>query len=303
MDLRGIFVALTTPFEGGTVALDLVRHNVASYNAAPLAGYLALGSTGEFPHLSQEERRQVLEAVVEEAAAAGRPVIAGVGELSTAAAAAAAREAARAGAAAVLVVPPFYYRPAMGDDALAAHYTRVAEASPVPVLLYNIPSLAGVSLSPGLVARLALHPNIAGIKDSSGDPSLLRAYLEGAAAAAGAGSDFAVLTSSGSGLVAALQAGARGAVLGVAAAAPWECAEIAAALARGDVKQALRLQERVAALERRVVEAHGLAGLKWALDLIGYFGLEPRPPLRPLGEEAKAEVRGALWELGWLNFC
>ncbi len=303
MELKGVFPALTTPFEKGELALDLLRHNVASYNAAPLSGYVVLGSTGEFPHLTAAERRRVLEAVVEEAGAAGRPVIAGVGELATAAAVEAAREAAAAGAAAVMVVPPFYYRPAMDDAALADHYERVAEASPVPVILYNIPALAGVALSPALVARLAWHPNIVGIKDSSGDLGVLGAYLRSAQRAEEAGEAFAVLTGSGTAYLAALLAGASGAILGVADVAPWECAALADAVARADLAEARRLQERIAALEQRVLDAHGVAGLKWAMDLLGYFGLELRPPLRSLGEGAKQRVKEALWELGWLALC
>ncbi len=297
--LKGVFPALTTPFEKGAVALDLLRHNVAAYNATPVSGYLALGSTGEFPHLTADEKRRVLEAVVEEAGLAGRPVIAGVGELSTAAAVAAVREAAVAGAAAVMVVPPFYYRPAMDDAALAVHYERVADASPVPVLLYNVPALAGVTLSPVLVERLADHPNIIGIKDSSGDLVLLGAYLQ-----ASAGNDgFAVLTGSGSALLAALLAGAAGAILGVAGVAPWECAGLVEAVARHDLAEARRLQGRLAGVEQQVLDPYGLPGLKWAMDLLGYFGLEPRAPLRPLDDDEKSRIKQTLYTTGWLNAC
>lgn len=299
IELKGVFPALTTPFENGEPAMDLLRHNVAAYNGTGVSGYLALGSTGEFPHLTAEEKRRVLEAVVEEAAPAGKPVIAGVGELSTAAAVEAARRAADAGARAAMVVPPFYYRPSMDDDALARHYERVAEASPIPVLLYNIPALAGVTLSPALVERLAGHPNIIGIKDSSGDLARLRAYRRAAAGA----DNFAVLTGSGGTFLAALLAGADGAILGVADAAPWECVALMEALAAGDLERARILQERIAGLEQAVLDAYGLPGLKCVLDLLGYFGLEPRPPLRPLDPGDRVRVRQMLFETGWLSLC
>lgn len=296
--LRGVFPALPTPFQGDRVALDLLRHNVAAYSAVPLAGYLVLGSTGEFPHLSEVERLSVIDAVAAEISNAGddRLLIAGVGDLSTAAAVQMARESAKAGAAAVLVVPPFYYRSAMNDEALAYHYESVAEASPVPVVLYNIPVYAGVTLSPAVLERLAAHENVAGIKDSSGDLQLLDEYLRAAAGRS-------VLVGSAPAFLAGLLAGASGAILGVAAVAPWECSDLYAAAEAGDFERARRLQGLVGPAEAFLAGRFGVPGIKWAMDLNGYFGGPARPPYLPLTDEQKLGIRQWLLGAGLISGC
>lgn len=291
LPIRGIFPALTTPFEGGEPALTLLRHNIRAYNAAPLAGYVVLGSTGEFPHLSYEEKLAVL-ATVREETAPGKLVIAGTGGVSTAETVRLTRAAAAAGAQAAMVVPPYYFRPAMTDEALERHYLAVAEASPIPVLLYNIPALAGVSLSPALVAVLAAHPNVAGIKDSSGDVALLQEYMREAPAG------FNVLTGTAATLLAALSAGGAGAILALANLAPWECVRLYETVTGGEYGPAGELQRRLAAVDRAVCDRHGIPGVKYAMDVLGYFGLEPRPPLLPLGGSARSEIAQAMVAAG-----
>ncbi len=295
--LEGILPALATPFEGGEVALDLLRHNVSAYNAAPLGGYLVLGTTGEFPHLTEREKLAAVEAVAAEAAEAPdrRPVLAGTGGLATEETVRFTREAARAGADAALVLPPFYYRPSMTDAALRYHFEKVAESSPVPVYLYNIPSHAGVSLSPDLVAALGDHPNIAGIKDSSGDAALLSAYIRGAP------EEWSVLAGAAALLLAGLLEGAAGAILGIAGVAPWECADLYRAARVGRWEEAARLQGILGPAEDVVAGRYGIAGIKWAMSLVGYFGGEPRPPLLPLDEAAKLDIRREMMQLGLLT--
>lgn len=292
--LEGILPALATPFERGEVALDLLRHNVSAYNAVPLGGYLVLGTTGEFPHLDASEKLAVIEAVAAEAAEAPkpRPVVAGTGGLSTGETVRFTREAARAGAQAALVVPPFYYRDAMTEAALLRHYLTVAEASPVPVYLGNVPAHTGVALPPNLVETLAEHENVAGLKEGSGDAALLSDHL------ARAPQGFSVLVGSASLLFPGLLGGAAGAIVAVAGVAPWECAALYRAARGGRWEEAARLQRLLGPVERLLAGRHGVAGIKWGMSLLGYFGGEPRPPLLPLDDDAKLEILRGLMECG-----
>lgn len=292
--LEGILPSLVTPFEGGRVALDLLRHNVSAYNAVPLGGYLVLGSAGEFPHLTESEKLAAIEAVAAEAAEAPdrRAVLAGSGGLATEETIRFTREAARAGATAALVLPPFYYRASMTEAVLTRHYHAVAEASPVPVYLCNVPSHTGVALSPDLVGALAEHENIAGIKDGSGDPARLSDYLRHAP------DGFGVLVGSAALLLAGLLEGAAGAVLGVAGVAPWECADLYRAARGGRWEEAARLQRLLGPAERLLAGRHGVAGIKWGMTLVGYFGGDPRPPLLPLNEAERLEIHHELMQLG-----
>lgn len=292
--LEGVFPPLTTPFEGGEVALDFLRRNVESYNAVELGGYVVLGSTGEFPHLSLREKVAAVEAVVE-TAAEGRVVIAGTGELSTQATIDLTRAVAEAGAQAAMVVPPFYFRPHMDDAALERHYEAVAEASPIPVILYNMPAYAGVELSPSLVERLSWHPNIIGIKDSSGRLGLIDEYIRLTSP------NFRVFAGSASVFLAAMIAGAVGAIIAAADFAPWECAELYRAFREGDYDLARQRQAQLGAAERVVAGRYGVAGVKAAMDMFGYFGLDPRPPLIPLDEDARGIIRQTLIDAGLLR--
>ncbi|HEY8415974.1 MAG TPA: dihydrodipicolinate synthase family protein, partial [Thermaerobacter sp.] len=178
LDLSGIWAPLVTPFdEKEELDLEALAFNVQLYGQTPLRGYVALGTTGEFVHLTDEERGRVMETVVRAAQADDRPVIAGTGGHSTRVAADLARRAAEAGAVAVLVWPPFYYRARLEHAALREYFEAVADASPIPVILYNIPQATGVPLTPELVGELAAHPNIIGIKDSSGQPAQTIAFV------------------------------------------------------------------------------------------------------------------------------
>ncbi|MBK9089859.1 MAG: dihydrodipicolinate synthase family protein [Holophagales bacterium] len=167
--MEGIFPPLPTPFrEDGGLELGLLSALVEGLNGTGLAGYLALGSNGEAVHVDEEEAERVVR-TVREAAAPGMTLLAGTGRLSTRATIEATKRAAGAGADAALVVTPFFFKGSMSADALVSHFEAVAEASPVPVLVYNVPANTGVNAPPATVARIATHPNVAGVKDSSGD--------------------------------------------------------------------------------------------------------------------------------------
>lgn len=271
-----------------------LRRNVRRWAEHPLAGVVLFGSTGEGLLLDEDERAGLLEGVRD--VVDDRLLLAGVGAESTRAAIRLAKASAAAGADAVLVQPPSYYRPALTAEALRDHFVAVADASPVPVVLYQVPpQYSGVELHPGLVGELARHPNIAGIKDSTGDLRTLGAFVDACGRRCG------VLVGSGGALFGALELGASGGVLAVSLLAPRECTEIFRRWADGDPAGAGALQERIGPLHRAVVGRLGVAGIKAALDLLGYAGGAPRAPLRPLREKDREAVRGALRAAGLLD--
>jgi 4-hydroxy-2-oxoglutarate aldolase len=291
--LRGLLLPFTTPFgaDGGVDALALCE-NIKRWNETGVAGYVALGSTGERAHLDERERAAVVETArtcVPESMA----FVVGIGEQSTRLASLEAKRAAATGADAVLMLTPHFYRGALTQDALREHFTAVADASPVPVVLYNIPQNTGVVIAPETVALLSRHENIAGIKDSSGDMvnlvEMLRLVGEGR-------DDFAVLTGHAGVFYASLCAGVRGAILAAGCVAPRLCVEIYDAFRAGDHQRASELQRLLAPVARAVTTRFGIGGLKAALDLLGYAGGLPRMPLRAPDADARAEIARLLEE-------
>jgi len=288
MKIHGILAPLTTPFAAdGSVALDKLRDNVARYNRAPLAGYVAIGSTGESVLLTSDEAGQIWK-VIRESAAADKILIAGTGMESTAETIARCRAAAAIGYHAVLVKTPHYFKSGLTAEALEKHYRSVADASPVPVVLYHIPQNTGVSMSAELVARLATHPNIVGIKESSGNIPLLAEIVQSTP------SDFQALAGSASAVLAALAVGAAGAILGLSCFLPEICSDIYTAWRAGDSAGARDIQLSVLPASRKIVAELGPAGVKYAMDRAGYFGGLPRPPLLPLTQAQKQTVEAAL---------
>jgi 4-hydroxy-2-oxoglutarate aldolase len=287
--LGGILGPLTTPFdpETGDLAPVSFRTGLGAHMAAGLDGAVIAGSTGEAALLEEDERRSLVEwarTVVPE----DKWLLAGVGAESTRLTIRRARDAAARGADAVLVVAPHYYGAMMTLDALRAHFTMVADASPIPVVLYNIPKYAHLELDPALVGELAGHGNVIGIKDSSGDLVQLRAYLQSQSAT------FSVLTGSGGGLFAALELGARGGILAVALFAIGLTREVRDAFDAGERDRAMTAQERLVPLARTIVAEMGVAGVKAAIDAIGLPGGPVRAPLLPLPDEHRARIRELL---------
>ena len=282
MDLTGIWAALLTPFdEQEAVDLEALAFNVELYGQTPLKGYVVLGTTGEYPHLTEDECAAIIETAVQAAQRDQRPVIAGVGGHSVVAALRRIRRAAQAGAAAVLLWPPHYYRPAT-DGLLERFFMAVAEESPLPVILYHIPGYTGVPLSPALVERVVAHPNVLGLKDSSGQTTQTIGYLREA------GPGFQVLVGMGAELLAALAAGAAGAILAVANVAPWECCEIYTLSRQGQWAEAAQIYRRLAMIEE-AVGSFGIGGWKAVAEMLGYRAGPPRSPLRrPEPEELES---------------
>ncbi len=288
MEFRGIFPALTTPFEAnGEVSLSGVRENMRRYNKTGLAGYLVLGSTGESVMLSREEAEAVLIAV-KEAAAPEKLLIAGTGAESTAETIARTKRAAGLGYQAALVKTPYFYKPVYRAETYIRHYRAVADASPIPVLLYSVPAFTGVTLETPEILKLAEHPNIAGIKDSSGSVQRIGEVVSGAPAG------FQVLTGGAAVVYPALAVGARGAILALASALPEKFVELYNLVKQGRYEQAKNLQLALASTSKCIVTESGIAGVKYALDVRGYKGGVPRLPLLPLTEEKKQQIAALL---------
>jgi 4-hydroxy-2-oxoglutarate aldolase len=281
MDLSGIFPALTTPFGAdGSVSLSGLKHNIQRYNQTGLAGYVAIGSTGESVLLTSAEVEGVL-ATVKEFGAKGKTLIAGTGAESTAETIVRTKRAAALGYDVALVKTPYYYKSSYKPEVLIAHYRRVADESPIPVMLYSVPQFTGIALEPPEIAVLAEHPNIIGIKDSSGNVQRVAETIATVPPA------FQVLVGSASTVYPSLAVGARGAILALASALPEKCVALFQLVRQGRHDEARELQTVVARASKLMVSECGIAGVKYAMDQRGYSGGLPRRPLLPLHDEEK----------------
>ena len=288
----GVFTPIVTPFQSdGTIDEAGVRRNVARWMNTQLTGLVVLGSNGEAPQLEEAEADWMID-IVRSEVPAQRPLIAGTGRESTKATIAATKRAAAAGVDAVLVRTPSFFKPQMTADVFERHYLEVAEASSVPVLLYNVTVYTGVNLSPDVVATLAGHPNIVGIKESGGDIAQIAEYVSRTP------NDFSVLAGSATTLVHALCAGCDGAILALAALVPREVRGLAELVAEGRLEEARALQRRLMPLARAVGAQYGVPGLKAALELMGFAAGAPRPPLMPVAPGIIDTLRVQLDALG-----
>jgi 4-hydroxy-2-oxoglutarate aldolase len=284
VELHGIFAPLTTPFDSdGNVALGQVRDNVALYNRTRLAGYVPNGSTSESVLLLWEEVYKVWEAV-RDAAAPGKILIAGSGAESTAETIEHTNRAARIGYAVALVRTPSFYKPSINDHMLAEHYLRVADNARIPVMVYSVPVFTHVAVGASLIERVANHPNIVGMKDSSGDMKGIAAII------AAAPKEFQTLTGAASTLYEALELGAVGAILGLADVFPDLCVEIYEAAGAVDRAKAQALAQKLVLPAKMLLMDYGIGGLKYAQDRLGYYGGLPRLPLLGVSDAGKVEI-------------
>jgi 4-hydroxy-2-oxoglutarate aldolase len=352
MLLNGIFPPITTPFyPDGEVYFKKIEHNVERYSKTPAAGLVILGSTGEALMLSDEERREVLK-VAREATAPSKVLIAGTGIESASETLRLTEYAAELGYDAALVRTPHFYKRAMQPPNMLAFFRTVADRSPLPVLIYNVPPFTGYDMPAELVIELADHPNIIGIKESGGDVEKVRRMVEGTqhvkraatvtetfeavtprmlkASVGGNGQGgelvqvaslggvkpsspsvsvvsgiktrqkevgFQVLAGLAQKLEPSLQAGAVGAVLAFADVAPTACYEIYAAWKEGDAALAVLKQERITKAAQRVGSELGIPGMKYGMELNGYYGGAARLPLLPLTADLKHEVEQLLGDI------
>jgi len=292
--LEGIYAALTTPFVGDEISGDKIQANVRRFNRTGLAGYLVLGSTGESVSLTDAESLALVEAVVA-AASPEKTILAGTARESTKGTIDFTNSLAGRGIAAALVRPPSYFKSRMTREALKSHFFAVAESSRLPVLIYNIPQNTGISLDPRLVIDLASHPNVIGLKESSGSLSFLGEVVREVPGR------FHYFLGSGHVVYPGLEMGACGAILAVANAAPETCADIFRLFKAGKKDEARDLQLDLIPLNKALMEVYGIAGLKHAQDLRGYYGGPTRMPLLPVEAQAKQEIRSLLENLGFLT--
>jgi dihydrodipicolinate synthase/N-acetylneuraminate lyase len=323
MLIEGVFAAVTTPFYADErVYLRKLEANMNRYSRSLLAGMVVLGSTGEAVMLDDAESREVLR-VAAEASAPEKVLIAGVSRESVKATVEMAEAAAQFGYDAVLVRSPIYYASQSSESAILHFFRCVADRSPLPVLLYNIPAYVPYQIPAEMVRELAMHPNICGIKDSSGSVERIRCYVEVGKSAplrtvtvtqlldavtsrmlTSASASFKtrrkeigfqVLTGSASAFLESLEAGASGGILGFAACAPQACQEVYLGWKEHDLKLAREKQEKIALPSQRIVAQLGLNGVKYACDFNGYYGGRARAPLLPLKAAEKAEIEGLLF--------
>lgn len=289
--LEGIFPPVPTFFEADE-ALDLsaLREHVRRLRAAGIHGFVALGSNGEAVHLDDAERARVI-ATVREAAGEDAVVAAGASTSSTRGTIALCQQAAEAGAHVALVLTPAYYRGQMTATALRGHFLAVADASPIPVAIYNMPAnAAGVDLDAETVIELSAHQRIIAVKDSSGNIAKMAQIV------AGAREGFSVIAGSAGFLLPALAVGATGAVAALANIAPRACLRLLDLWRAGELEPARELQARLVAPNTAVTSGYGVAGLKAALRLVTGYGGEPRAPLTPLSDADRGRLRAILAE-------
>jgi len=291
MKLHGIFPPLTTPFNpDGSLALDRLRQNISRYNRTRLAGYVVIGSTGESVLLRRDEIERIWDAA-REAASPDKLLIAGTGTDSTEETIDRTNRAASLGYKAALVKTPHYYKPQMTPNAIAEHYLRVADAAIIPLLIYSVPQFTGVAVEAPLVARLARHSNIIGIKESSGNVQRVSEIISATP------SEFQTLVGSASTLYVSLAAGAVGGILGLACVLPELCVELWQLARAGDADRALALQRRLLDPARIIVSELGIPGIKYAMDRVGYFGGPARRPFLPLTDDERASIDSLLASL------
>jgi len=293
MNLDGVYLPVTTPFDSttGDPDLDGFASNIQAWCEHSISGLVVGGSTGEQALLDEDE----LLALVARGARArndGLALIAGTGAESTRATIRLCDLAAREGADAVLVKPPSYYRGRMSPEAIRTYFLEVADASPVPVILYHVPKFVAVDVVPELAGELARHDNVAGIKDSSGDLHNLGAMCEAV------GERATVVVGAGTLLYSGLEIGARGGIIAVGLLATGAACELYRTFMAGRSAEAGRLQERIGPLHKRVVVGTGVPGVKHGLDLLGLVGGYPRPPLLPTTEREREDVAQALERAG-----
>jgi 4-hydroxy-2-oxoglutarate aldolase len=276
---------MVTPFdEHGAIRYDCFEQNIQKYVDAGIEGYLVLGSNGESVYLEHSEKLKLIEAA-RKRVPSSMMLLAGTGVESTQATITLTKEAADRGVDAVLVKNPFYFKSQMTFDVYMSHYTAVADASPIPVIIYNVPVFTGVPIQSKLVIELSKHPNIRGLKDSSGDPKSISEVVWNTD-----GGTFGVLAGAAPTLLPAFVAGARGGIVAIACAVPKAALALYRAFVAEDYKRAGAVQRIIAPAAGAVTEKYGIAGLKSAMELEGFQAGLPRRPLLPLKPEQREDL-------------
>lgn len=291
--LNGIYPPIVTPFEDQEVSYSQLSNNIKKWNEYELTGYVILGSNGENAMLSEAESLNVLETAIKYIPD-NKQIIIGAGQESCKLTINYMKQARQIGGDAFLVVSPHYYKDQMTDSALLNFYTEVAEKAELPVVIYNVPKFTGINLTLNVLEKLASHPNIVGMKDSSGNmtyfQSLLALQLP----------EFQLLTGTANTLFPSLMVGAAGGILALANIAPQICLDIFHLCQQGKIEKSRELQLKIIRLNQLTTSIFGIGGLKYALDQIGFFGGKPRSPLEVPDADGKAQIRTELKKISLL---
>jgi 4-hydroxy-2-oxoglutarate aldolase len=290
MKLTGVMPPITTPFQNGKLALDKLKKNFQKWNKTGLSGYLVLGSNGEAVYLNEKEKIKVVE-VSRESIPKSKIMMVGTGMESTQETIHFTNHVAKMGADCALVVTPSYFTGSMKPQILYDHFIAVAESSQIGILIYNVPQFTGINLDPEVVAKLSEHSNIIGIKDSSGNIGQLNEIINLSQ------EEFAVFVGSAPVFFPALCVGAVGGILAVANVVPQECVRIQNLFHKGNMNEARALQGQLTPLAKAVTTKYGIGGLKVAMDLAGYFGGDPRSPLKRPDKKVEEELKRLLLRL------
>ncbi|HCJ57756.1 4-hydroxy-tetrahydrodipicolinate synthase [Lutispora sp.] len=291
---KGIYTPVVTPFdENEEIDYGKMKLNLDKWGKTDLDGIVVLGSNGEFVYLTEDEKLKLVKFTIENFTKEKKIIVGSTCE-STRGTISLSNKMADLGADAVLILPPNYFKGGMKEEVLYKHYTNVADEVKVPVMIYNMPGNTGINLSSGLVARLSKHPNIVGIKDTSGNIVQLSEIVRDT------DDDFAVFAGNAGYLLPALAVGARGATLALANILPDECCKLVSLFKEGKMDEARELQKRLLEPNFTVTGRFGVPALKYALDLLGYGGGYPRRPLLPLSEDNKKVVEEVLKTYGAL---
>jgi len=289
--LSGISAPISTPFVNGEVSYNQLKSNMQKYSETALAGFFALGSNGESMFLTESEKLKVLEMVLQEKAD-HQIVMAGAGYESTRQTISFSNQVAEMGADFVSILTPSYFKKRLTDDAMIGYYTDVADSVPIPVVAYNAPGFTGMTLTPQVVEVISRHPNVIGMKDTS--KGNMSNYLSVS------GEDFDILSGTVSTLFESMLLGAKGGVVSLANAFPAPCCELYEACKAVDLDKARRLHYMLIKLNKSVSGRFGVAGVKYAAEVAGYHGGDPRKPLLPITEEGRQSIRKAIQEAGVL---
>lgn len=290
---EGVFAPLTTPSLKEKISLEKFKENIQKYNSFDLSGYVILGSSGENVFISDEDSEKLVNAA-KESASKGKKIIVGTARESTKITLDFTNRMAGLGIDAALIRTPSYYKPLMNREVLKSYYLRVADQSKVPVIIYSIPRNTGITVESQLIIELSKHPNIAGIKDSSGNLAFQGEVMPHL------NSNFSYLQGSGSIFLPGLLLGAQGGILALADVAPSQCVDIYKLFLDGKIEEARNLQLSLIPLNKAIIHTFGIPAIKYALDLLGFHGGPPRSPLLPLSEKGKRKIESLLKELKFI---
>lgn len=295
VSLHGVFTPIVTSFDDvGAIAHNKIAANLDRWNETGLRGYIVLGSNGEWVFLDEAERLGVIR-TARRAIPPDKLMIAGAAAESTVHTLRMTEAAAKIGADAAIIVNPHYYRGQMTDAVLMTYYRAVADAAPIPIMIYNLPPATGMDLSADLLVELSAHPNIIGVKDTGGNMAKMGEVVRRADAS------FQVLAGSANFLYPALAIGVTGGVLALGNIAPEACVALYDHFRAGRIDEGRALHLRMLPVNLAVTSRWGVSGLKAAMDMLGWYGGPPRPPLQPLADDRRQALRVILEEAGLLS--